>query len=77
MKTAARNRKHGRFTALGEVMILGYISVSPGRDSIKGAGTNSGESGARNLETESIRNTAESMEKYNNNNNNNNRTNHW
>ena len=76
MKTAARNRKHGRSTVLGKEMFIGnilewvqrgFLSERKGKiipclwtEDRKGAGTNSGESGARNLEAESIRSGAKS-----------------
>ena len=78
MTTAARNRKHGRSTVLGKINVFrlhlnesregfcrrGRGCVIPCRwtENRKGAGTNSGESGARNLEAESVRSRAESTE---------------
>ena len=74
MKTAARNRKHGRSTTWGKETFLshlnesreGFLSERKGEvipcrrtGNRKGAGTNRGESGARNLEAESIRSRAE------------------
>ena len=75
MKTAARNRKHGGpyfgerkcFDVTLERVQKGFLSERKGKvilckwtENRKGAGTNSGESGARNLEAESIRSRAES-----------------
>ena len=75
-KTAAWNEKHGRSIVLGKEMSSGLIWRSPervlserkgkvipcqGAKDGKGTGTNTGKSGARNLEAESIRSRAESM----------------
>ena len=64
IKTSARNRRHGRSTILGKEMLLDYIWMSPerfcrrgrgrsfhvdGPENRKCVGTNSGESGVRNL----------------------------
>ena len=75
MKTAARNRKHGGpyfgerkcFDVTLERVQKWCLSERKGKvilckwtENRKGAGTNSGESGARNLEAESMRSSAES-----------------
>ena len=75
MKTSALNRKHGRSTIWGKEMFLFHLNESRegfcrrgrGRSfhvdrwtgNRKGAGTSRGESGARNMEAESIRSRAE------------------